>query len=178
MKKKRIIPLAVIVLISGVFISLVITNHTPSDRIKFGYMECIKLDSGEYRVDPIDSVSIHEFMRNCQYDKLEIYLNRVLRGKNKTFIALSTRMAPQEYIAQMNIDSLLTVFSSKQYSNNYKLYYAFFIKKKDTFTYRTLYSEPKHGNMILLDIMNKDSLSMLKLYNNPNYLVNRLNCEK
>jgi hypothetical protein len=178
MKKRRIVLIAGLVIISGVFISLVITNYTPTDRVKFGYMECIKLDSGEYRVDPIDSISIHEFLRDYQYDKSEIYLNRVLQGKNKTFMAMSTRLAPQEYFSMMEKDSLLKVFSSKQYSENNKLYYSYFIKKSNRFAFRTLYSEPKHGDMILLDIMNKDSLSILKLYNDPKYLVNRLNCEK
>jgi len=178
MKKRRIVSLAVLVIISGVFISLVITNYTPSDRIKFGYMECLKLDSGEYRVNPIDSISVHEFIRDCQYDNIEIYLNRVLQGTNKTFIALSTRLAPQEYTSKMNSDSLLSVFSSKEFSNNNKLYFTYFLKKQNRFTFRTLYSEPKHGNMILIDIMNKDSLSILKLFNDQNYIINRLNCEK
>jgi|GEM_PF-2487715 len=178
MKKRRIVLLTTLVIISGVFISIVIANYTPTDRVKFGYMECIKLDSGEYRVDPIDSISIHEFLRDYQYDKTEIYLNRVLLGKNKTFIAMSTRLAPQEYLSQMNKDSLLTVFYSNQYSNSNKLYYSYFIKKNSRFAFRTLYSEPKHGNMILIDIMNKDSLTIHKLYNDKNYLINRLNCEK
>jgi hypothetical protein len=177
MKKRRIVALAAVVMVAGVLVSLVITNYTPSDKIKFGYLECMKLDSGEYSVKPIDSISIHEFLKYYQYDSSEIYLNRVIQGNNKIFIALSARLAPQEYIALMNKDSLISVYFSRQYSFNQKLYYANFMREKEKFIYRTLYAEPKHGDMLLIDFINKDSLSILKLYNDKNFLNKKLNCD-
>jgi hypothetical protein len=177
MKKKNIISLVIIIIVSVLFIRLIYINYKSHYNIKFGYLECMKLDSGEHLVSPIDSASIHEFIKNCRYDKTEIYLNRVLSGKNKTYIALSTRLSPQEYIQQANKDSLLKIYYSKEFSNNKKLYYSFFIKKNNTYFFRTLYSEPKYGNTILIDIKNTDSLSILKLYNDKNYLINKLNCD-
>jgi len=177
MKRKKIIVIAIWVVISGFLVSLGISNYTSFDKVKFGYLECLKLDSGEYRVNPIDTASVHEFMKDCQYDSVEIYLNRVLMGKYKTLIAMSTRNAPQEYIAQMKKDSLLNIYQSREYSKDLKLYYAFFIKRHGRFIYRTLYVEPKYGNMILLDMTNKDSLEVLKLYNDKNYLSKKLNCD-
>jgi hypothetical protein len=151
-------------------------NSTPSDEVRFGYNECIKLDPGESRIDPIDSVSIHEFLSNCSYDHTAIYLNRVISGKNKIFIALSTRLAPQEYIQKMKQDSLIHIFSAKEYSDNDKLFHSLFIRKNKNYIYRSLYNESKMGNMILIDMVNKDSLPVVSLYNDKAYLVNKLHC--
>jgi len=134
----------------------------------------MKLNTGEKCIDPIDTASIHEFMKNCSYNKTAIYLNKVISGKNKIIIALSTRLAPQDYLLKMKRDSLLKIFFSREYSNDQKLFHSLFIRKNKNFIFRTLYSEPKLGNMILIDIFNKDSLPILNLYNDKNYLTDKI----
>lgn len=177
MKIKKIVTWLVIIVFTGILVIFISSNYTPSDEIKFGYMECLKLDSGEYQVKPIDSISLEEYGKYSFYDSTELWLNRVLSGKNKTYIGMSTRLAPQEYIALMKKDSSANIFLSREYSNDKKLYYAFFLKKSDRFIYRTLYSEPKQGDMLLFDITNKDSLAISKLYIDKQYLIIKLNCD-
>lgn len=166
-----------LVLFVSITVILYSSCRTSSNKIKFGFMECLKLDSGEYQVKPIDSISLNEYGKYSFYDSTELWLNRVLSGGNKTYIGMSTRLAPQEYIALMKKDSSSVLFSSREYSNDEKLYYAFFLKKCDRFIYRTLYSEPKQGDMLLIDITNKDSLTIYKFFNDKQYLINKLNCD-
>lgn len=174
---KKIISISAILFLVFIVIILLSLNYTSSDKVKFGFMECLKLDSGEIQIKPIDSISLGEYEKYCFYDSTELWLNRVLSGKNRTYIGMSTRLAPQEYISLMKNDTLTFIFQDREYSNDNKLYYAFFLMKKDRFIYRTLYSEPKHGDMILFDITNEDSLSVVKLYNDKQYLINKLNCD-
>ncbi|HNW97052.1 MAG TPA: hypothetical protein PKK00_01415 [Bacteroidales bacterium] len=177
MKKRSIIFLTTGIIIISLLIIFIVSNYTAANHINFGFMECLKLDSGECQIKPIDSISLHEYEKYCYYDSTQLWLNRVIVGKNKTYIGMSTRLAPQEYISLMKNDSITNIFFSREYSSNEKLFYAFFLKKYNSYIYRTLYSEPKHGNMILFDIINNDSLSIVKLYNNKPYLSDKLNCD-
>lgn len=177
MKIKKIFFWLAVVVFAVIVMIFISSNHTSSDKVKFGFMECLKLDSGEIQIKPIDSISLNEYGRYSFYDSTELWLNRVLAGRNKTYIGMSTRLAPQEYLAMMKKDSLITLYSSREYSNDEKLFYAYFLKKADLFIYRTLYSEPKQGDMLLIDITNKDSLSVSKLYADKQYMINKLNCD-
>lgn len=177
MKKKKLILWIAVIAVILVFSSLIITNYTPSDKVKFGYMECLTLDKGEKRINPIDTLSLNEYAKYSYYDNTSLLLNRVLTGVNKTYISLSTRLAAQEYIKLMNADSLSVVYSSREYSFKENAYHAFFLKKGNTFIYRTIYNEPKVADMILFDITNIDSSKLVTFYNDTNYLNNKLSCD-
>ncbi len=177
MKKKKLILWIAVVAVILIFSSLIITNYTPSNKVKFGYMECLVLDKGEKRVDPIDTISLNEYALYSYYDNTGLLLNRVLTGVNKTYISLSTRLAAQEYITMMNSDSLCKVYFSREYSFKENSYHSFFLKKDKTFIYRTIYNEPKVADLILFDITNSDSTKLVSFYNNTNYLNNKLSCD-
>jgi hypothetical protein len=177
MKRRNVFALSAIVLVILIIVFFIFSNYSKRGKVDFGYSESIKLDSGEKQERPIDSISIHEFSKYCSYYKTEIFLNKVLLGKNKTFIALSTRMAPLEYIQLMKNDSLLKIYLIKESAYDLKYFYSFFARKFNFFIYRTLYSEPKFGNLIMIDIVNKDSVSILNLFNNKNYLKHKLSSD-
>jgi len=174
--KKIIIYIAIsfILLITFIF---VINYKKGSNRFKFGYGESIKLDKTEVIIDPITSDISNLFYKYSFIKGSNIALNKAIKGNNYTFISITLNSNIETLNKLQNNDTSIIKILEKKYSigNNKRNFNSFFFKKSGMFIFRTVYSEPEYNDLVVYDILNSDSLNILKLYQTKNYIIKKIN---
>lgn len=165
------LPIIVIALI------LFILNYKRSNNnMKFAYEEHMKLDKDEILIDPVTKDLSDQFYKYSYVAGSDIALNKAIKSKDLSFISVSLKLKSELFRQLQKEDTSFTLYCKKIYSDEkeQRKYYSFFLKKTDMFIFRTIYMEPKYNDLIVYDVLNKDSLKILNSYQSETYILEKI----
>jgi len=158
------------------FVLTLLKHIQSSNNLKFAYEERMKLDKDEILIDPVTKDVSDQFYKYSYVAGSDIALNKAIKSKDLSFISVSLKLKSEPFRQLQNKDTSFTLFCKKIYSDEkeQRKYYSFFLKKTDMFIFRTIYMEPKYNDLIVYDILNKDSLKILKSYQSETYILKKI----
>jgi len=160
-----------------ILIVFFIYNYKPNTNdLRFAYEEHMKLDKDEIVIDPITKDISEQFYIFSYVKGSDIALNKAVKGKNLSFISVSLKLNSDSFKQLQDKDtSFIKIFEKKYNDNSIKRkYFSFYIKKSGMFVFRTVYNEPDYNDLIVYDILNKDSLKILKYYQSETYILKKI----
>ena len=173
--KKNILHIVLPILIIALFFFVLGCGRYGGD-LEFAYEEHMKLDKDEILINPVTKDVSDQFYKYSHVKGSDIALNKTTKGKNLSFISVSLKLKLDSFKQLQNSDTSFIKIYKKNYfdEKEQRKYYSFFLKKTDMFIFRTIYMEPKYNDLIVYDILNKDSLKILKLYRSETYILKKI----
>jgi hypothetical protein len=148
-----------------------------ADEIYFGIGACMKIHEGERNYPQIPQEAIDFYAVHCMTNK-NLMLNRFIEGPEYLiYISLTFKVIPDDFLQAHYTDTSIQVFDEKMFTFDDNVYKSLLFKRKGFSFYRTLFLQPKHGNLMVFDIMSKDFELITTIYQDEKYFENRFHCE-
>lgn len=149
----------------------------PSNKISFGFGQCLLLEKKERALSPTQD-DINQFNQVLKIANSNMVFNKLLvKDLRQTFISLGVGQAVPDLLITQKADSSFTLLNAGKKYGFENEYHCFLLKKERQFIFRTIFSEPKLANTIVYDIISQDSTTISQLFTDKTYITKKVNCE-
>jgi hypothetical protein len=158
--------LVIIILVIQYFV-----NRVPPDKLRFARNQFMLLEKGEKNIYPINKEMLDIFQDYAYLPHANLMLNRAIEGPANIFIAIEPELDTVLFDLAQRKDSLLHIFDTRIQNISKTVFKSFLMKKKDLFIFRNLYKEKGYEELIVIDIVGRDSMKIADFYHNKDYLL-------
>lgn len=105
-------------------------------------------------------------------------VNRALKGKTRAYISLAILLTPDEFETINRKDPDIDVLDEKEFGTKYTLFKSLLVKRSGMYICRTFFTEYKHNELVVYDIVDADETKVRAYFDNESLLRSKLNCGK